>query len=314
MVEDLLAESSRRLEAASPACSDELRASDRPLISFSDALRSDLKPVRRFQFERMYRHYRVNRLTSKARRVLRQLFDIFLAEPNLLPDEWRRRAEDVETAARARVVADYVAGMTDRYALESPIRHSLILICGYKMNIFRDFQDIVVAQLEALTAEGELPADLNMGRVTVEPPRDSSHGDMATNAAMVLAKGAGRKPRELADLLAGRLREAEGVATVEIAGPVFINLRLHDELWYRELRGILEKGTSFGDSAIGQGRPANVEYVSANPTGPLTVGHARGAVVGDALAALLEKVGYRILREYYVNDAGGQVDALARSA
>jgi len=119
MVEDLLAESSRRLEAASPACSDELRASDRPLISFSDALRSDLKPVRRFQFERMYRHYRVNRLTSKARRVLRQLFDIFLAEPNLLPDEWRRRAEDVETAARARVVADYVAGMTDRYALES---------------------------------------------------------------------------------------------------------------------------------------------------------------------------------------------------
>src|SRR5690625_2337448 len=194
------------------------------------------------------------------------------------------------------------------------MRRSLILICGYKMNIFRDFQDIVVAQLEALTAEGELPADLNKERVTVEPPRDSSHGDMATNAAMVLAKGAGRKPRELADLLAGRLREAEGVATVEIAGPGFINLRLHDELWYRELRGILEKGTSFGDSAIGQGRPANVEYVSANPTGPLTVGHARGAVVGDALAALLEKVGYRILREYYVNDAGGQVDALARSA
>jgi len=181
------------------------------------------------------------------------------------------------------------------------------------MNIFKDFRAIVEAELKVLKGAGELPAELDLSRVTVEPPRDPSHGDLATNAAMVLAKAAGRKPRELAELLAARLRQAEDVASVEIAGPGFINLRLEEGAWYRQLRGILLAGESFGDSDLGQKQRANVEYVSANPTGPLTVGHARGAVVGDALAALLEKAGYEVLREYYVNDAGGQVDILAQS-
>lgn len=182
------------------------------------------------------------------------------------------------------------------------------------MNLFKDFQQLVLAELQKLTAEGQLPAGLDLGRVTVEPPRDSSHGDMATNAAMVLAKPAGRKPRDLAALLAERLEKAEGVSAIEIAGPGFINLRLNSSIWYDQLRGILREGERFGDSDMGQNQKANVEYVSANPTGPLTVGHARGAVVGDALASLLEKAGYDVLREYYVNDAGGQVDVLARSA
>src|SRR5690606_19241828 len=169
------------------------------------------------------------------------------------------------------------------------------------------------AELKVLKGAGELPAELDLSRVTVEPPRDPSHGDLATNAAMVLAKAAGRKPRELAELLAARLRQAEDVASVEIAGPGFINLRLEEGAWYRQLRGILLAGESFGDSDLGQKQRANVEYVSANPTGPLTAGHARGAVVGDALAALLEKAGYDVIREYYINDAGAQVEKLARS-
>ncbi|WP_366555989.1 arginine--tRNA ligase [Aquibaculum sediminis] len=182
------------------------------------------------------------------------------------------------------------------------------------MNLFKDFQVIVRDQLEALVAAENLPEGLDFSRVTVEPPRDPSHGDLATNAAMVLAKPAGRKPRDVAEMLAEELRRLEGVESVEIAGPGFINLRLSDDVWYRQLAGILRAGSDFGSSDMGRDAAVNVEYVSANPTGPLTVGHARGAVVGDALASLLEKAGYRVLREYYVNDAGGQVDTLARSA
>src|SRR5690625_4528603 len=182
------------------------------------------------------------------------------------------------------------------------------------MNLFKDFQQLVLTQLESLAAEGQLPSGLDLARVTVEPPRDPSHGDMATNAAMVLAKPAGRKPRELAEALAERLKAAEGVADVEVAGPGFINLRLEGAIWYGQLQAVLRAGERFGESDMGRNQRANVEYVSANPTGPLTVGHARGAVVGDALASLLEKAGYEVLREYYVNDAGGQVDILAQSA
>src|SRR5690625_4347605 len=195
----------------------------------------------------------------------------------------------------------------------NPMKSSLTLTCESRMNIFKDFRAIVEAELKVLKGAGELPAELDLSRVTVEPPRDPSHGDLASNGAKVLAKAGGRKPRELAELLAARLRQAEDVASVEIAGPGFINLRLEEGAWYRQLRGILLAGESFGDSDLGQKQRANVEYVSANPTGPLTVGHARGAVVGDALASLLEKAGYRVLREYYVNDAGGQVDILAQS-
>jgi arginyl-tRNA synthetase len=147
----------------------------------------------------------------------------------------------------------------------------------------------------------------------VEPPRDPSHGDLATNAAMVLAKPAGQKPRELAERIAAELRTMPGVTRVEIAGPGFINLRLDDQVWRETLRAPLTLGVAYGDTDIGRGQRVNVEYVSANPTGPLHVGHCRGAVFGDALCALLEKAGYAVCREYYVNDAGAQVDVLARS-
>lgn len=182
------------------------------------------------------------------------------------------------------------------------------------MNLFKDFQAIVLKELQEMAAVGALPEGLDLSRVTAEPPRDPTHGDLATNAAMVIAKAAGRKPRELAEQLAARLSKSEGVAAVEVAGPGFINLRLQEGVWYRQLAGVLREGAAFGQSELGAGVSVNVEYVSANPTGPLTVGHARGAVVGDALASLLEKAGYRVLREYYVNDAGAQVDTLAQSA
>ena len=182
------------------------------------------------------------------------------------------------------------------------------------MNLFKDFQDILSRILGEMADAGELPAGLDLEKVTVEPPRDRAHGDMSTNAAMVLAKPAGRKPRDIAEALAARLKTVEDIAEVEVAGPGFVNWRLADSAWHRSLRAILAAGEDYGASAAGGGLGVNVEYVSANPTGPLTVGHARGAIVGDVLANLLEKAGYKVTREYYTNDAGGQVDTLARSA
>ncbi len=180
-------------------------------------------------------------------------------------------------------------------------------------DLFTHFHAVVVAELDALTRDGELPTGLDLSRVAVEPPRDPTHGDISTNAAMVLAKPAGMAPRVFAEKLAGRLRNEGDIVGAEVAGPGFINLRLADSFWQARLAEILRARTSYGDSDSGKGKRVNVEYVSANPTGPMHVGHGRGAVVGDALAALLEKVGYQVCREYYVNDAGAQVDVLARS-
>ncbi|WEK48073.1 MAG: arginine--tRNA ligase [Candidatus Andeanibacterium colombiense] len=175
------------------------------------------------------------------------------------------------------------------------------------------FADHVRDALDALVADQVLPAGLPFANVTVEPPRDPSHGDLATNAAMVLAKPAGSNPRALAEALVGRLTALADVTGAEIAGPGFINLRVADTAWIAELSAIAALGSDYGRSAMGAGRSVNVEYVSANPTGPMHMGHCRGAVVGDALAALLEWAGHKVTREYYVNDAGGQVDTLARS-
>ena len=155
------------------------------------------------------------------------------------------------------------------------------------MNLFAHFKERIAAEIAALADAGLLPAGLATDRIAVEPPRDGAHGDVTTNAAMVLAGTAGRTPRELAVLLAQRLLELNGVETAEVAGPGFINLRLKPGFWHARLIDVLRAGLAYGDSALGECRPVNVEYVSANPTGPLHVGHGRGAVVGDALAALL---------------------------
>ena len=181
------------------------------------------------------------------------------------------------------------------------------------MNIFTDIRGLVLGTLQDMQAAGDLREGLDMANVTVEPPRDPAHGDMATNAAMVLAKPAGRKPREIAEALAARLAADPRITAAEVAGPGFLNLRLADQVWHGVVRNALMTGANFGRSDIGQGRRVNVEYVSANPTGPLHVGHTRGAVFGDALASLLEFVGYAVTREYYINDGGAQVDVLARS-
>lgn len=182
------------------------------------------------------------------------------------------------------------------------------------MTIFSDFAAHIDAALDALVTAGHLPAGLDRTAVSAEPPRDPAHGDVATNAAMVLAKPAGTNPRALADLLAAELHHVSGVTAVQVAGPGFINLRTDAALWRDELALIHARGPHYGRSAMGQGRRVNIEYVSANPTGPLHVGHCRGAVVGDALAELLAFTGHQVTREYYINDAGAQVDILARSA
>jgi arginyl-tRNA synthetase len=177
------------------------------------------------------------------------------------------------------------------------------------MNLFNHFRDIVIAELAALP----LPAGLDVSRVAVEPPRDPAHGDLSTNAAMVLAKPAGLAPRALAASLVERLKRHPEITAAEVAGPGFINLRLADGFWHARLAEILRAGVAYGDSSLGAGKRVNVEYVSVNPTGPLHVGHGRVAVVGDALAALLVKAGYDVCREYYINDAGAQVATLTRS-
>ena len=181
-------------------------------------------------------------------------------------------------------------------------------------NIFAEMLDRVRRANDDLIAAGVLPAGIDQSRVTVDPPRDAAHGDMATNAAMVLAKDAGKKPRELAEAIAEKLRADDLVGKVEVAGPGFINLTLKPAAWIAALRNAVEQGPHYGKSDIGGGEVVNVEYVSANPTGPMHIGHCRGAVFGDALANLLDFTGYKVTREYYVNDAGTQVDVLARSA
>jgi len=181
-------------------------------------------------------------------------------------------------------------------------------------HLFADVLARVHAVCGALAVEGGWPAGIDLSRVVVEPPRDAAHGDMATNAAMVLAKEANAKPRDLAEQIAAKLRADDLIASVDIAGPGFINLTLKPRAWSDTLRTVLREGDSYGKSAVGAGARVNVEYVSANPTGPMHVGHCRGAVFGDALCSLLAFAGYDVTREYYINDAGAQVDVLARSA
>ena len=182
------------------------------------------------------------------------------------------------------------------------------------MNLFADIRTAVIAGLDALVAEGVLPAGLDYANVAVEPPRDAAHGDMATNAAMVLAKPAGANPRVIAEALAARLAQDPRITSAEVAGPGFLNLRIAPESWDAVVVAALGAGADFGRSTLGKGIKVNVEYVSANPTGPMHVGHTRGAVFGDALASLLDFAGYDVTREYYINDGGAQVNVLARSA
>lgn len=179
--------------------------------------------------------------------------------------------------------------------------------------LYAAYAALIETVLTDLVADGVLPAGTSFANVTLEPPRDASHGDLSTNAAMVLAKGAGMNPRALAEAVTAKLAAFPAITSADIAGPGFINLRLAPDAWLTELQAIAAMGADYGRSQMGAGRRVNIEYVSANPTGPMHMGHCRGAVVGDALASLLEWAGHRVTREYYINDAGGQVDTLARS-
>ncbi|SHN56481.1 arginine--tRNA ligase [Erythrobacter sanguineus] len=179
--------------------------------------------------------------------------------------------------------------------------------------LYAAYAALIEKVLTDLVADGVLPAGTSFANVTLEPPRDASHGDLSTNAAMVLAKGAGTSPRALAEAITAKLAAHPAITSADIAGPGFINLRLAPDAWLTELQAIAALGDQYGRSQMGTGRRVNVEYVSANPTGPMHMGHCRGAVVGDALASLLEWAGHEVIREYYINDAGGQVDVLARS-
>jgi arginyl-tRNA synthetase len=181
------------------------------------------------------------------------------------------------------------------------------------MNLFAQIRSLVLTAVEEMQKDGSLPEGLNLAPITVEPPRDPLHGDMATNAAMVLAKPASQKPRDIADALVAKLAADDRITTAEVAGPGFINLRLDGAVWQDVTKAVLDQGAEYGRSNMGAGQKVNVEYVSANPTGPLHVGHTRGAVFGDALASLLQFAGYDVTREYYINDGGAQVDVLARS-
>lgn len=181
------------------------------------------------------------------------------------------------------------------------------------MNLFANVHELVLESLASLQSSRALPADLDFKNVTVEAPRDSSHGDMSTNAAMILAKQAKMRPREIADLLLKKLVSNTQIEHIEVAGPGFLNLTLSKSIWLEAIPQIVKLNKEFGRSSIGKEKRVNVEFVSANPTGPIHVGHTRGAVFGDALANLLDFAGYNVTREYYINDGGAQIDALARS-
>lgn len=182
------------------------------------------------------------------------------------------------------------------------------------MNLFFTFHVKVIHILETLKSRQQLPTDISFDRVTIESPKDPIFGDMATNAAMVLSSASGKKPRELAELILGELLQLPEITSAEIAGPGFINFTLHPDIWRTQIKTILKQGIEYGSSNLGQNIPVNIEYVSANPTGPMHAGHGRNAVFGDAIAALLEKTGFKVTREYYINDAGNQTQILARSA
>lgn len=182
------------------------------------------------------------------------------------------------------------------------------------MNIFADIEKRIVAALDALKIEGQLPDDLVLDGIEATPPRDPTHGDVASNAAMVLAKAARMKPRDIADALATKLAAEPDIAKVDVAGPGFLNLTFVPAFWQQAILAFREKGTEYGRTDLGLGERINVEYCSANPTGPMHVGHCRGTVFGDALSNLLAFAGYDVTREYYINDAGGQIDVLAKSA
>ncbi len=182
------------------------------------------------------------------------------------------------------------------------------------MNVFKHVEAKIANALEALKATGVLPADLDVRDVEVQEPRDSAHGDIASNAAMVLAKRAKMKPRDLAAALVEELANEPDFDSAEVAGPGFLNIRLRETVWHAVLGDVLDEGAAFGNATLGTGKSAHVEFVSANPTGPMHIGHCRGAVFGDALARLLEKAGFDVTREYYINDAGAQVDKLGQTA
>ncbi|MEI6730176.1 MAG: arginine--tRNA ligase [Pseudomonadota bacterium] len=182
------------------------------------------------------------------------------------------------------------------------------------MNLYTNIKKQIIAILEDLQQQAILPSDAVFDHIDVSPTREASHGDMATNAAMILAAKTGKKPKELAEIISERIKNIEHIEKVEIAGPGFINLYFKPEFWQQIIPAILKDGNSYGNSSLGAGQNINVEYVSANPTGPMHVGHGRGAVYGDALAMLLLKAGYNVTKEYYINDAGGQVDKLAWAA
>lgn len=182
------------------------------------------------------------------------------------------------------------------------------------MNVFRLVESKITDALERLAAAGVLPGDLDLAGVEVQEPRDPAHGDVASNAALVLAKRANMKPRDIAAALVTALADDDDLSSVEVAGPGFLNMRLRDEVWHGVLRDVLEQGEAYGNSDLGAGLSAHVEFVSANPTGPMHIGHCRGAVFGDAFSRLLEKAGFSVAREYYINDAGAQVDKLGQTA
>ncbi len=376
MVMDVAAEARRRLLALAPASVDDIRGAGAPVIAFSAPMAEANQVMRDFLFERMYRHWRVNRTMAKSRRVVQVLFSLLHGGPQMLPPVWRARAGEAGSAACALVVCDYIAGhdrplcaggapapdrsrragIAPRHGVpsgpdagcrygargldgcwrtaavrQSPpaVSQSASRVAARGPDTRLDTPDspvrsrpmteniftLLTLQVRGALADlvPDLPAE-SIARVLVEPPRDASHGDMATNAALVAAKPARMAPQKLAAALAERLRELPIITGAEPAGPGFVNLRLREDAFRAQVPAVLRAGTAFGDSTLGAGVRANVEYVSANPTGPMHVGHCRGAVVGDALANLMAKAGWAVTKEYYVNDAGAQVQALGWAA
>ncbi len=340
LVEDVIATTLERLAEDGIGSVEDVRMASRTVVDFSPRMRSQVAQTRAFPLQTCLPQPAVFGTMERAERVVEQMFDRFVERPDLLPTVGREKAAELPPERLVRHVGDYLSEMTDSFALaEHRVCLTIRRICASAAacrapgppiparaaspprrdtrqlgSIHEHLRRLRAAHSErveaVLQARGTPDADLS--RIGVEPPRDASHGDLSTNAAMVLAKPLGAKPRELADAFAEALREDADVASVEVGGPGFINLRLRNAFWTDHLHGLLRRGLDYGRGEA-TGHKVNVEYVSANPTGPLHVGHCRGAVVGDAIANVMAFAGNAVSKEYYINDAGAQIDVLARS-
>ena len=308
MIDDLILETKKNITLLKPSSADDVREMKKPLVIFSEEMNSNIKEIRNFLMNKMYRNWKINIMTNKAKNIVSDLFKLYNKEINLLPLEWNVGLKKTNNKTKARVISDYIAGMTDRYAIREHQKLLILLKAGISVNIYKNTKKLILKSL--YTNFKNLNEDLE-SKVTCEQPKNSKFGDISSNVILVASKTLNLDKKKYMKLLLKSLLKNEFFIKAEFIDPGFLNLYFSNDYWLDFLKKINLEGDNFGFSNIGKNKKINVEFVSANPTGPLHIGHLRGAIFGDVLSKLLTKTGFRVTKEYYVNDLGAQVDNLA---